>query len=106
MAARWRTCSPWLDVIEHFGRDGEVVQLDRAVDDLAEQLLAADLGDLVVEVVFGRLAVFIHAPHKAKVLRDVAVEDDAADGNAHDLAAMVPSGICLTVRTRMAGGYR
>ena len=63
------------------------MQLDRAVDDLAEQLLAADLGDLVVEVVFGRLAVFIHAPHKAKVLRDVAVEDDAADGNAHDLAA-------------------
>ena len=42
MAARWRTCSPWLDVIEHFGRDGEVVQLDRAIDDLAEQLLAAD----------------------------------------------------------------
>ena len=76
-----------LDVIEHFGRDGEVVQLDRAVDDLAEQLLAADLGDLVVEVVFGRLAVFIHALDKAKVLRDIAVKDDAADGNAHDLAA-------------------
>lgn len=35
----------------------------------------------------GRRAVFIYAPHKAKILRNVAVEDDAADRDAHDLAA-------------------
>ena len=59
------------------------------VDDLAQQLLAARLGDLVVEELVGGRAVLVEALHEAQILRDVAVEDDAACGGAHHMADLL-----------------
>ena len=71
-----------LDVVQHLGSDGEAILLDGLVDDLAQQLLAAGLGDLVVKELVGGCTVLVEALDKTQVLGDVAVEDDAAGGGA------------------------
>ena len=76
-----------LDVVEHLGGDGEAVLLDGTVNDLAQLLLAAGERDLVIEVMLGGVAVLVHTLDKVEVLRDVVVEDDAADGRVDDLVA-------------------
>ncbi len=75
-------------LIEHLGGHGEAVLLDVPVHDLAQLLLAAAEGDLVVEVCS---VVASRPPPQSQILRDVAVEDDAADGRIHDPCGHVPS---------------
>ena len=58
-----------LDVVEHFGADGEAVLLDAAVDDVAQLLLAHLEAYLGVEGVLR-----VRAVHVAEVLRDGLVE--------------------------------
>ena len=72
-----------LDAVEHLGRDGEAVLLDAAVDDVAQLLLADLEADLIVERLLGIAAVDI-----AQILRDILVEDDAADGRGDDAALL------------------
>ena len=67
-----------LDGVRHLGGHGKAVLVDGAVHDLAQLLLAAGEGDLVVAHV-GR----VRAVHEAQVLGDVLVEDDAAGGGLH-----------------------
>jgi len=67
-----------LDGVQHLGSHGETVLVDGAVHDLAQLLLAAGEGDLVVADVLG-----ITAVHEAQILRNVLVEDDPAGGAGH-----------------------
>ena len=78
-----------LDVVQHLGGAGEAVLLDGAVHDLAQQLLAAGLGDLVVEEVLTGGAVGVEAVDEAQGLGDVAVEDDAAGGATHHVGKLL-----------------
>ena len=64
-----------LDAVEHFGGNGEAMLLDAAVDDFAELFLIDAEADLVIERMLR-----IGTIHKAEILRDGLVEDDAADG--------------------------
>ena len=73
-----------LDDIQDLGGLGKAVADDALVDDLTQLLLAADEVDLRVEAGFGVLAV-----HKAQVLGDALVEDQAADRRPHQLGALL-----------------
>ena len=84
-----------LDVIQHLGGHGEAVLLDGAVHDLAQELLAADLGDLVVKEFIGGSAVLIEALHKAQILGNIAVEDDAPSGTPNHMADLFPVQLLL-----------
>ena len=64
-----------LDAVENFCGNGEAVLLDAAVNDVAQLLLADLEADLVVKHGLG-----IGAVNISQILRDVLVEDDAADG--------------------------
>ena len=72
-----------LDVVQHLAGHGKAVLPDGAVNDLAQLLLAAGHVDLVVANVVGVAAV-----HKAQILWDIVVEDDAPGGDVHDLAVL------------------
>ena len=67
-----------LDGVQHLSGHGEAVLVDGAVYDLAQLLLAAGEGHLIVADVGG-----IGPVHKAQVLRDVLVEDDTAGGGLY-----------------------
>ena len=67
-----------LDGVQHLSGHGEAVLVDGAVYDLAQLLLAAGEGHLIVADVGG-----IGPVHKAQVLRDVLVEDDTAWGGLY-----------------------
>ena len=67
-----------LDIVENVRRAGSPVDLDAAIDDLAELLLAHQEIDLIFEGVFR-----IGAVDKAEILRDRIVEDNASDGGIH-----------------------
>ena len=78
-----------LDFIEHLGGDGGAVNLDAAVDDLAEHTLAYLLGDGIALFVEGKadfkvkLVTLDGSVHKTEVLRNGIVEDYIADGGVH-----------------------
>ena len=78
------TVTGGLDGIQHLGGNGKAVLVDGLVDDLAQLLLAAGLGNLVIADVSG-----IAAVHEAQILRNVVVEDDAARGDLHQTGVLL-----------------
>ena len=72
-----------LDAVENFGRNGEAVLLDAAVNDIAQLLLADLEADLVIEHGLG-----IGAVNISQILRNVLIEDYAADGALDNLGLL------------------
>ena len=73
-----------LDLVEHFGRQGEAVDADTIVDDLAELLLADDKVDLQREHLVGGLTLL-----EAEVLRNGVVDDQAAHSRVDDAVLLL-----------------
>ena len=90
MAAGGVLVAGGLDGVQHLSGHGEAVLVDGAVYDLAQLLLAAGEGHLIVADVGG-----IGPVHKAQVLRDVLVEDDTAGGGLYHSGVLTPSTVMV-----------
>ena len=74
-----------LDDIQHFRRLGKAMAEDTLVNDFAQLLFAADEVDLRLKAAVGVISV-----HKAQVLGNALVENQAAHGGADQLVARFP----------------